>query len=88
MITSKERDYPRAGKTGKRCFPETGDEKTREELWYNHNELKTTDPVIAVFPEMSWREIITPESLQCECDEARDGMVPACKAVPCQCDRR
>ena len=46
--------------------------KQREALWYDHNELKTTDPVIAVFPEMSWREIITPAMLQCQSEEARE----------------
>ena len=44
----------------------------KRKLWFAHNDLKTTDPVICVFPEMSWHEIITPESLQCKSDEARE----------------
>ncbi len=72
MITSKEREIIRELAKQVKDASQRPEMKTREELWYNHNELKTTDPVIAVFPEMSWREIITPESLQCECDEARE----------------
>ena len=72
MITSKEREIIRELAKQVKDASQRPEMKTREELWYNHNELKTTDPVVAVFPEMSWREIITPESLQCECDEARE----------------
>ena len=43
----------------------------RRELWYRHNDLETTRPVIATFPEGSWHEIIPPESLRCEDEEAR-----------------
>lgn len=44
----------------------------KRNLWFAHNDLETTDPVIAVFPEMSWWEIIRPESLICKSDEARE----------------
>ena len=72
MITSREREIIRELAKQVKDVSQRPEMKQREELWYNHNDLKTTDPVIAVFPEMSWREIITPESLQCECDEARE----------------
>lgn len=71
-ISSKEREIIRELAKQVKDAAQRPEMKKREELWYAHNELKTTDPVIAVFPEMSWREIITPESLQCECDEARE----------------
>ena len=44
----------------------------KRNLWFDHNDLKTTEPVIAVFPEMSWWEIIRPESLVCVNEEARE----------------
>ena len=72
MITSTEREIIRELAKQVKDASQRPEMKRREELWYNHNDLKTTDPVIAVFPEMSWREIITPESLKCECEEARE----------------
>ena len=68
MITSTEREIIRELAKQVRDASQRPEMKQREELWYNHNDLKTTDPVVAVFPEMSWREIITPESLKCECE--------------------
>ena len=44
----------------------------RREKWFAHNDLESTDPVVAVFPEGSWHEIITPQMLQCESEEARE----------------
>lgn len=72
MITSTEREIIRELAKQVKDASQRPEMKQREELWYAHNDLKTTDPVIAVFPEMSWREIITPESLKCECEEARE----------------
>ena len=45
--------------------------EVRRQLWYDHNDLKTTMPVICTFPENAWHEIIPPASLQCEAEEAR-----------------
>ena len=72
MITQKERDIIRELAKQVKDASQRPEMKQREELWYAHNDLKTTQPVVAVFPEMAWREIITPESLQCECEEARE----------------
>ncbi len=72
VITADERKIIRELAKQVRDVSQRPEMKQREELWYAHNELKTTQPVIAVFPEMSWREIITPGSLQCSCDEARE----------------
>ena len=44
----------------------------RREKWYAHNDLKSTEPVVAIFPEGAWREIITPAMLQCENEDARE----------------
>ena len=43
----------------------------RRKLWFEHNDLKTTKPVIAVFPENAWHEIIKAEDLECEDELAR-----------------
>jgi len=43
----------------------------RRNKWYAHNDLKSADPMILVFPEGGWREIITPDMLLCEDEEAR-----------------
>lgn len=44
----------------------------RRQAWYAHNDLKSTDPMILVFPEGAWREILPPSCLLCEDEEARE----------------
>ena len=46
-------------------------EEEKKELWYTHNDLKTTRPLVHCDPEGGWSEIIPDESLQCEGDLAR-----------------
>ena len=43
----------------------------RRKLWKQHNSLKTTRPLILVFPEGAWEEILTDKDLVCEDDVAR-----------------
>jgi hypothetical protein len=43
----------------------------RRDLWYKHNSLEVTRPVIFCDPENSWNEIIPQSSLQCEDPLAR-----------------
>ncbi|MBN2393237.1 MAG: hypothetical protein JXR84_21080 [Anaerolineae bacterium] len=43
----------------------------RRALWKQHNSLKTTRPLILVFPEGAWEEILTDKDLVCEGDTAR-----------------
>ena len=43
----------------------------RKQLWTAHNSLRSTTPLILVFPEGSWGELITADELQCEDDDAR-----------------
>jgi hypothetical protein len=50
------------------ALPEQG---FRRQLWASHNDLKSKRPMILVFPEGSWEEIITEGNLLCEGDEAR-----------------
>ncbi len=41
-------------------------EQAKRDLWYRHNDLKNTRPVIFCDPENGWNEIITPDDLACE----------------------
>ena len=47
-------------------------EQHKRELWYSHNMLQSTRPVIFCDPENGWTEIITPGLLVCEGSLARD----------------
>ena len=46
-------------------------ETEKRELWYQHNDLKPTRPVVFCDPENGWLEIIPPASLQCRNPVAR-----------------
>jgi len=46
-------------------------EQEKAELWYQHNNLEPTRPLIFCDPENSWAEIIPPDSLECEGELAR-----------------
>jgi len=46
-------------------------EQEKRDLWYRHNALEPTRPVIFCDPENGWNEIITPDQLECEGDLAR-----------------
>ena len=41
------------------------------ELWGQHNDLKSTRPMVLVFPEGAWREMLPESMLKCESDFAR-----------------
>lgn len=47
-------------------------EQEKCDLWYRHNALGTTRPLIFCDPENGWNEIITPDSLGCEGVLARE----------------
>ncbi len=38
----------------------------RRKMWTKHNALQRVRPMILVFPEGAWRELITPKDMQCE----------------------
>jgi hypothetical protein len=44
----------------------------RRERWKQHNSLRSKQPMIMIFPEGSWREILPEASLQCESQTARE----------------
>ncbi|MCL5071029.1 MAG: hypothetical protein M1308_09055, partial [Actinobacteria bacterium] len=43
----------------------------KRELWYIHNSLDKTQPLIFFDPETSWRELITLRDFHCQGDLAR-----------------
>ena len=47
------------------------EQKDKRDLWYRHNALKATRPVIFCDPEGGWQEIIREEDLVCEGARAR-----------------
>lgn len=48
--------------------PEEGEKR---DLWYRHNALEPTRPLVFCDPENGWNEILTPDKLQCEGGLAR-----------------
>jgi hypothetical protein len=47
-------------------------EAAKRELWYRHNALEATRPLIFCDPENGWHEIITPADLECRGELARE----------------
>lgn len=47
------------------------EEEKKAKLWTDHNDLKTTEPVVFVDPENGWNEIVTVDQLQCSDPLAR-----------------
>ena len=46
-------------------------EQEKRELWYRHNRLEATRPVVFCDPENGWYEIIPPQALECGGELAR-----------------
>jgi hypothetical protein len=43
----------------------------RRKMWFDHNALRSTYPLMLVFPEGGWLEILPPAALHCSTDHAR-----------------
>ena len=70
IISNEDKNHTKLSKAGK-DRAELPEMERKRQLWYEHNDLKTNTPVVCIFPENAWHEIIPPESLECECEEAR-----------------
>jgi len=46
-------------------------QEERRELWRMHNSLQPTRPMILIFPEGSWEELLPEKALRCRGEEAR-----------------
>ena len=71
MITSNDREIIRelAGRVSEIAALPIQEE--RRELWKKHNSLQKARPMILLFPEGSWQELLPDEVLKCEDKEAR-----------------
>ncbi|GAB4545903.1 MAG: hypothetical protein Kow0063_40120 [Anaerolineae bacterium] len=71
VISQAEREVLRrlAGQVAELAARPIEDEK--RDLWYRHNALEATRPVIFCDPENGWNEIISPADLECEGQLAR-----------------
>ncbi|MCZ7547481.1 MAG: hypothetical protein M5R40_29970 [Anaerolineae bacterium] len=47
-------------------------EQEKRTLWYRHNALEPTRPLVFCDPEVGWQEIITPNQMECTGALARD----------------
>jgi len=56
-------------------------EQEKRALWYRHNALEPTRPLIFCDPENSWNEIIPPAQLECEGELARGWEVTLRKEI-------
>jgi len=43
----------------------------RRKLWVQHNQLEPIRPMILIFPEGSWRELLPEDQMECENEDAR-----------------
>ncbi len=71
VITTKDRKIIRDLAKEVKYRAELPVMETRRAKWFEHNDLKTTDPLVLVFPENAWHEIVKPKDLLCEGEEAR-----------------
>jgi hypothetical protein len=46
-------------------------EQEKRQMWYRHNALEPTRPLVFCDPEHGWQEILPPQSLLCEGERAR-----------------
>lgn len=65
-VTPREREILRRLAQRVRELSELPEQEEKRKLWYRHNALEETRPVIFCDPENGWNEIIPPQSLACE----------------------
>lgn len=71
MITSADRETLRELASQVAEIAALPIQKERRELWKRHNSLKPARPMILIFPEGSWQELLPDSGLRCEGEEAR-----------------
>lgn len=72
MISQNERELIRSLAARVKELSQDPVMQERKEDWYRHNDLQSTKPMLLVFPEGGWREIITPSMLVCQDEQARE----------------
>ena len=71
MISSHERRILRSLAKQVAAIAASPIQEERRELWKKHNCLKPTRPMMLVFPEGAWEELLPEKGLACEGEEAR-----------------
>jgi hypothetical protein len=71
MITSEERNVLRSLAERVADIASLPIMAERRELWKKHNSLQPSRPLILIFPEGSWQELLPHSVLKCEDDKAR-----------------
>lgn len=71
MITSEERNVLRDLAKQVADIASLPIMAERRELWKKHNSLQPSRPLILIFPEGSWQELLPHSVLKCEGDKAR-----------------
>ncbi|MFW6180884.1 MAG: hypothetical protein ACOC8N_03980, partial [Spirochaetota bacterium] len=71
FVSRKDREILRGLAERVQDLASRSGEEEKRDLWYAHNELRTTRPVVLCDPENGWNEIVTAGMLRCEGDLAR-----------------
>ncbi|MBD3182941.1 hypothetical protein GF312_11670 [Candidatus Poribacteria bacterium] len=71
MITGKDREKLRDLAKRVADIADMPIMEERKNLWKKHNSLKTSRPMILIFPEGSWGELLPRDQMECESDQAR-----------------
>jgi len=65
-VSKKDKETLRKLAQKVKDYSTTKENEEKRKLWYEHNSLKTSKPVIFCEPENGWNEIITADMLECE----------------------
>jgi hypothetical protein len=71
FISNSDRDILRRLAERVRTISSEKAQEEKRQLWYDHNSLRTKQPVVLCDPENGWNEIITEDMVECSGDLAR-----------------
>ena len=72
IITSAERDRLRALASRVADISATPENDGKRREWYRHNALDAGRPMVLVYPEGSWEELLPASVLECTDETARE----------------
>lgn len=71
-LNLEDREVIRSLASQVRELADLPEQEQKRKLWYKHNALEKTRPVIFCDPENGWNEIVTPDDLRCTGELARE----------------
>lgn len=80
-LDSKDQEIIRFLANRVRELADLPEQEEKRKLWYRHNALEKTRPVIFCDPENGWNEIIRPQDLQCQGELAREWEITLRKEI-------